>query len=282
MFSAKKQCETQTENAPGTNNGITRGGRHTRSIQELSRYALRYNLTVIAYYITRLYFLTVRVESVNEEAVGQHLQKGGKLFAALWHRRIIAGIGYAKCFCIYRPSVMISQSRDGDLIADVFARMNFRSVRGSSSLNGKKALMAMVDDLSRNSFGVHILDGPKGPRGVIKPGLIVLAKQSGVPNMPVYASVSRAWVLHSWDRCPVPKHFSKIIIRWDQPIAVPQEMNEHPFEEIRLKLEKHMRENQRRNDSRFAWENIICRQKDFGHSSGALPVTGSKNRQSVF
>jgi lysophospholipid acyltransferase (LPLAT)-like uncharacterized protein len=61
---------------------------------------------------------------------------------------------------------MISKSRDGDLIADVYSRMNFRPIRGSSSRDGKKALAAMVDDLKDHPIAVHVLDGPKGPRAL--------------------------------------------------------------------------------------------------------------------
>jgi len=231
--------------------------RHSASLKELTRYALQHNLMIIAYYFVRLFFLTIRIESVNEESVVQHLKNGGKLIAALWHQRIIAVIGYAKRFGYYRPSVMISKSRDGNLIANIFSRMNFRPVRGSSSLNGKQALAAMVDDLRDHSFAVHVLDGPKGPRGVVKPGLVVLAKRSGAPIIPVYISISRAWVLHSWDRCLVPKPFSKIVIRWGRSTAVPKEVDEQVFEEIRLGIEEKMLENQRRDDCLFGWKELI-------------------------
>ena len=233
------------------------GKRLAGFIKSFSLYALKHNLMVVAYYLIRLYFLTIRIESTNEAAVLQHLQKGGKLIVALWHQRIITGIEYAGRFGSYRPSVMISSSRDGDLIASVFGRMNFRPVRGSSSLNGKKALLAMVEDLNRHPLAVQILDGPRGPRGVIKPGLIVMAEQSRVPIIPVYVSASRAWVLRSWDRCLIPKPFSKVMIHWDQPIAVPGEMDEQAFEEFRLGVERRMLENQRRYDRCFGWENLI-------------------------
>lgn len=247
----------RTGDVPTNGKGVGWHRRHSASLKDLTRYALQHNLMVIAYTLVRLYFLTIRIESVNEEVVVQHLKNGGKLIAALWHQRIIAVLDYAKRFGHYRPSVMISKSRDGDLIADIFSRMNFRPVRGSSSRNGKQALAAMLDDLRDHPFAVHVLDGPKGPRGVVKPGLIVLAKQSGAPIIPVYISTSRAWVLHSWDRCLVPKPFSKIVIRWGRPTAVPKEVNEQVFEEIRLGIEKQMLENQRRDDCLFGWKELI-------------------------
>jgi lysophospholipid acyltransferase (LPLAT)-like uncharacterized protein len=54
-----------------------------------------------------------------------------------------------------------------------------------------------------------------------------------------------------------PKPFSKIIVRRDQPITVPRETNEQSFEELRSKLERHMLENQRQDDIRWGWGDII-------------------------
>jgi hypothetical protein len=227
------------------------------SMKTLSEYALRHNLLSIAYAITRLYFLTIRIESVNEDELVRYLKSGNKAIAAIWHQRIIASVGYADRFAQFEPSVMISASRDGDLIADVYRRMKFRPVRGSSTLHGKEALTAMVGDLRDHAFAVHVLDGPKGPRGVVKPGLIALARKSGVPVVPVYISMSRAWVLKSWDRCLVPKPFSKIVIRWDGPRAVAPEMDERTFEEVRGGIEARMLENQRADDHRFGWTDLI-------------------------
>ncbi|MGV8058651.1 MAG: lysophospholipid acyltransferase family protein [Smithellaceae bacterium] len=253
----KRPKENRIVDPLKSGNGSLLLKKYSSAVKALSSYILQNRLMIVAYYITRSYFMTVRIESINEEMVRQHLKNGNKLIAALWHQRILSSIGYAKGFGVYRPSVMISESRDGDMIADVFSRMNFRPVRGSSSRNGKKALAAMLNDLKDHSFAVHVLDGPKGPKGVVKPGLIVLAEKTGIPVVPVYISVNRAWVLRSWDRCLVPKPFSKIVIRWDQPIAISQKMNEQSFEEIRLKLEKHMLNNQRQDDRRLGWQNLI-------------------------
>ena len=238
-------------------NGAGSFKRFSAAFKTLSRYALRHHLLGIAYAIARLYFLSIRIESVNEDALVKYLKGGNKAIAAIWHQRIIASVGYANRFAQFEPSVMISASRDGDLIADVYRRMRFRPVRGSSTLHGKEALTAMVEDLRDHAFAVHVLDGPKGPRGMVKPGLIALARKSGVPVVPVYISMSRAWVLKSWDRCLVPKPFSKIVIRWDVPRAVAPEMDERTFEEVRRGIEAHMLENQRADDRRFGWTDLI-------------------------
>ena len=256
FFSTIRRHKTRQGIIP-TDGNAARNGRHSGSIKEFSRYALQHNLMIIVYYIVRLYFLTIRIESVNEDVIRQYLKSGNKVIAALWHQRIVAVIGYANRFRSYRPSVMISKSRDGDLIADVYSRMNFRPIRGSSSRDGKKALAAMVNDLKDHPFAVHVLDGPKGPRGFVKPGLILMAKESGVSVVPVYISMSKAWTLHSWDRCLIPKPFSKIVIRWDQPRAILRDMDEQTFEVTRQEIETHMLEYQRREDGHFGWKDLI-------------------------
>jgi lysophospholipid acyltransferase (LPLAT)-like uncharacterized protein len=222
-------------------------------IKYLSRFALKYGLMPIAYYLVRAYLLLIKIKAVNEEMVLQHLKSGQKMIAALWHQRIFVVMGYARRFGEYRPSVMISRSRDGEMIAKVFSSFNFRPIRGSSSRGGKEALANMVEDLVHHQLAAHILDGPRGPRGVVKPGLIVMAQLSGVPIVPVYISVNRAWVLDSWDRFIIPKPFSTVVIRWDSPIYVPRSMDNETFEDTRKKIEQHLMENQIRDDREQGW-----------------------------
>ncbi len=222
-------------------------------IKQLSRIAIKFGLIPFAYYFIRMYFSLIKIRTINEDLVINRFKSGQKVIGAIWHQRIILALGYAKRFRVYRPSVMISQSRDGDMIADVYSRFNFRPVRGSSSRGGKEALAAIIADLSQNPFAVHVLDGPRGPKGVVKPGMIVMAQLSGVPIIPAYLSVNRAWVLNSWDRTLIPKPFSTIFVRWGDPIIVPDQLDDETFERTRKQIEDDMKENQIRQDRENAW-----------------------------
>jgi len=222
-------------------------------IKHLSRFALKYGLMPVAHYLVRAYLLLIKIKTVNEEIILRQLKSGQKVIAAIWHQRILVVMGYARKFSGYEPSVMISQSRDGEMIAKVYSRFNFRPIRGSSSRGGKEALMNVVEDLVHHQIAVHILDGPRGPRGVVKPGLIVMAQLSGVPIVPVYISVNRAWVLDSWDRFIIPKPFSTVVIRLDSPIYVPKSMDSEAFEITRKEIEQHLKENQVRDDQEQGW-----------------------------
>ena len=221
--------------------------------KHLSRFALQYGLIPFVHFLVRVYFSLVRIRTINEDIIFNHLEGGEKAIVAIWHQRIVLILSYARRFGVYKPSVMISQSRDGEMIAKVVSRLNFRPVRGSSSRGGKEALNVMITDLNQNPLAAHVLDGPRGPKGVVKPGLIVMTQLSGVPIFPVYISVNRAWVLNSWDHTLIPKPFSTITVRWDNPLVVPAQLDEETFESIRKQIEQHMKENQIRDDQEQGW-----------------------------
>jgi len=226
-------------------------------IKGLSTFAIRHGLVPIAHWILRLYLLTVRIRIFHEEELFAHLHRGGKGIIAVWHQRIFLVISYAQRFKDFTPVAMISKSRDGDLIADVARRLNFRPVRGSSSRGGREALAEMVAQLSTHPLAVHAVDGPQGPRGLVKAGIIRMAQLSGAPIIPVYISVDRAWVLRSWDRFLIPKPFSTVWVRWDDPIPVPATLDNDAFDAIRLQIEKRMLDSQKEDDRQRGWDETL-------------------------
>jgi lysophospholipid acyltransferase (LPLAT)-like uncharacterized protein len=226
-------------------------------VKGLSRFAIKYGLIPIIYAIIRLYFCLIRIRSINENIILDYLHHGGKGIVAFWHQRIPLVLTYARRFGEFAPLVMISQSRDGDIIAGVCRLLNFRPVRGSSSRGGREALAAMVAEFSTQRAAVHAVDGPQGPRGIVKSGLIRMAQLSGVPVMPVTISVNRAWILKSWDRCLIPKPFSTIIVHWDELLPIPDTMDDIAFETIRRETEKRMRENQMADDVNCGWRESL-------------------------
>jgi lysophospholipid acyltransferase (LPLAT)-like uncharacterized protein len=229
----------------------------TTMIKGLSRFTIKYGLIPAIYVVIRLYFCLIRIRSINENKIIDHLQHGGKMIAAFWHQRIPLVLTYARRFGEFTPLVMISQSRDGDIIAEIGRLLNFRPVRGSSSRGGREALAAIVAELATQRAAVHAVDGPQGPRGIIKSGLIRMAQLSGVPIVPLTISVNRAWILKSWDRCLIPKPFSTVLVHWGELLPVPDTMDDSAFESIRLEIEKRMRENQMADDMICGWRESL-------------------------
>ncbi|BBO68117.1 hypothetical protein DSCA_20470 [Desulfosarcina alkanivorans] len=176
------------------------------------------------------------VDTQNETRV---FDAHGTVIYASWHQRFFPGITF---FATRKPiAIMISQSRDGEMIARVVNILGWRSVRGSSSRGGTRALKALRR-LTRKGYRVgHIVDGPQGPFGVVKPGLLTIAQFAGAPIVPVIMSAQRRWVFNSWDRFMVPKPFSRVVIRFAPPITVPRRLEAGAFDALRRDIEKQIK-----------------------------------------
>ncbi len=215
---------------------------------------IKFFLAPLAYVLILLYLSVIRVRVPQEDAILRFVQSGRKGIAAAWHQRFLGVLGYVTKVRYLSLSIMISRSRDGDWIAPVAKLLGLRPIRGSSSRGGREALASMAEDLAANQMAAHIVDGPQGPKGVVKAGLIRLAQLSGAAIIPVYISVDRAWVARSWDRSLIPKPFSRVLVRFGKPMEVPPQMDSEAFEALRLEVEKKMIENHAQDDLNFGWE----------------------------
>jgi hypothetical protein len=179
------------------------------------------------------------------------------VIVAVWHQRLLLGLGYVAKFRNFELAIMISQSRDGDLGAGLAERLGLVPVRGSSSRGGATALAAILKALKKNPAVIHIVDGPRGPKGVVKPGLITMAQLSGAVILPIIASAKKAWILGNWDRFLVPKPFSEVTIEWGQPMAVPRDLDPSGDEELRREIERRLSEGYAAADLRHGWKHPL-------------------------
>ena len=221
---------------------------------QLYQYILLYSVLPLFYYILRLYLFFLRLRVVGEEIALGCLSDYGRVIVAVWHQRFLAAIGYVTKFRHFKPMVMISQSRDGELAARVAKKLGLVPVRGSSSRGGLNAMLTIMEALKDNQAVVHIVDGPRGPKGVVKPGLISMAKMSGAVILPVIVSADKAWVAGSWDRFMIPKPFSRVTVEWGQPFVVPRDIDSERFEELRDAVEKYLSQGHAEADRQAGWE----------------------------
>lgn len=87
----------------------------------------------LAYYIIRLYSLTFRLTVVNEGPWKKRLGDRQAIIMCTWHQQFFAAIRHFKTYSHLNPGLMISQSRDGDLISGVANQTGWHTPRGSSS-----------------------------------------------------------------------------------------------------------------------------------------------------
>jgi lysophospholipid acyltransferase (LPLAT)-like uncharacterized protein len=225
--------------------------------KRLSTLAIKYGLIPLAHNLIRAYLSMIRKTILGEKQIMQALEEDRKVVIAILHQRMFGVIDYAKRFGRFSLGAIISQSRDGDMIAEVVTRLHFHPIRGSSSKGGREALEAIVEYLADHPAAVHAVDGPRGPKGIVKAGIIRIAQRSGAVIYPVIISTDRAWVLKSWDNFLIPKPFSRILIRWGEPIPVPGHLLEDEFEALRRRIEDNILANHARDDLAMGWNHPL-------------------------
>lgn len=204
---------------------------------KINRYIRSKWFIYLLYRFIRMYSWTFNLTIENEEDWLDYLTGGGTVLICAWHQQFFSAIRYFQRYKIYKPSIMISQSSDGEIVAGIANRTGWHTVRGSSSKNGKIALLNMIAKLKETGLAAHIVDGPRGPAGKVKAGVIRLAHATNAVIVPFYVFAENAWRFNSWDRFLLPKPFSKVKLHFGKMIKF---NNQESFEIQRRQLEKIM------------------------------------------
>ncbi|HJQ38209.1 MAG TPA: lysophospholipid acyltransferase family protein [Thermoanaerobaculia bacterium] len=170
---------------------------------------------------------TVRRRHIHPE----HVTESKQHIFVFWHMHIISAF-----YSLWQKPliVMLSRSRDGELIARCVRWFGADSVRGSSTRGGSSALRAIIREAKAGKNLAFTPDGPKGPPRVAKDGTVYAAQMTGLPIVPMAVAATRKKLLRSWDRTMIPLPFSKLTYVYGEPIAVPRDAD---VEEWRKRVE---------------------------------------------
>ena len=189
---------------------------------------------------------TLRVRQHGLENILRFNPRRGQYILAFWHGHLALMV-YAPH---HRPmTVMISQHRDGELIARTMELFGVDVARGSTTRGGAAALRAMLREAQQGKNLAFTPDGPRGPRRIVQPGVIAAAQFTGLPIVPVVISSERKRVLKSWDQMEVPRFFSRIIMAYGEPLEVARGAD---VENNRVELEARMNDLADSIDEKFA------------------------------
>ena len=215
------------------------------------QYLFAWGLGWVGKIAATLLFLTCRVQVKGQEIETRYLKThpGKGLLYASWHRGLIFFVYFYKNL---KFVVMASASRDGELAAQAVTRFGWIPVRGSSSRRGSRALKEMDVLFQQGHRGGLVVDGPTGPAHVAKIGIIVLAKRTGLPIVPVMWNADRAWRISSWDRTIIPKPFSRIVMIYGSELLhVPAHASREMCETLRRQLEDQLHHLMAKTDPYF-------------------------------
>jgi lysophospholipid acyltransferase (LPLAT)-like uncharacterized protein len=168
-------------------------------------------------------------------------RKNQRFIFAFWHNRQVF---FTYTHRAQNFAVLVSRSRDGEVIARTMELSRIGACRGSSSRGGATAVREMMAIFDGGCDLGLSPDGPKGPVYQVKPGIIFLAQKLGVPIIPISNALTNKLVLkRSWDKYQVPFPFGRAVICHGEPIAVgPDDDLEKKGEEVRRGLERATRE----------------------------------------
>lgn len=182
---------------------------------------------LLVYYIIMLIKLTLKIEIIGKE----NMSEDKPYVLALWHNKVVAtvlALGFIK-----KRAGLASPSADGELISVPLEKLGYKMIRGSSGKDSVKGLVQLIKAVKEGYTIGTPLDGPKGPRFEAKQGMMYVAQKSGRPMVFMGAAYSKKWVLSkTWDKCQIPKPFSKVICVISEPFYLEKSIPVEDYKEI--------------------------------------------------
>lgn len=161
--------------------------------------------------LLRLLRKTLKFEVINQETSDRI-----RCIYMFWHRNLLL-------MTLQRidqgAAVMVSSSKDGEMIAGPLSELGYIPVRGSSSRKGSMAMREMIRMSKTISLAITP-DGPKGPCYTFHLGLFQIAYLAKIPIVAVAVNANKEWLFNSWDKFRFPKPFAKLTMIYSDPIWV--------------------------------------------------------------
>jgi hypothetical protein len=168
--------------------------------------------------LVRLLGGTWRIRLINNETSVDAMRRERRpIVFALWHGDLLPLLYHHRNEGV---SVLISEHRDGELIARTAESLGFRTVRGSTSRGASRALVGLARELAAGHDVAITPDGPRGPARSFAPGALIAAQRANAPVIAVGLWADSAWRLGTWDRFKIPRPFTRLRIAYSDPIML--------------------------------------------------------------
>jgi lysophospholipid acyltransferase (LPLAT)-like uncharacterized protein len=164
----------------------------------------------------RMWSYTLRYQREGFGPIERLKSQRQLLVYAIWHDELFPLMHLHRG---ERVIAVVSQSRDGELLARTLAFNGFLLARGSSSRGGLKALISAQRQMHKmGSDAVFTVDGPRGPRHKVKEGAVYLADRAAAHIVPVRVRMAPIKIFHkAWDRFQLPLPFARCLVRYGPP-----------------------------------------------------------------
>lgn len=183
----------------------------------------------IVYKILKFQECFTHIENWNHPDIAQGIY-------VMWHANqfLVHGIPNRN-----KINILISNSLDGQIVANVCEKWGFKVRRGSAGNKGAiSATLQMLNGLKEGESVAIMVDGPRGPYHEVKKGAIVLSQESGVPIIPVHWFSEQFTFRHlpSWDKMTSPIGYCRILNIYGTPIYPDGKSEDELANEIKQSL----------------------------------------------
>lgn len=189
-------------------------------------------VALCASFLLRLWLRTMRYAFRSDFAASPAWMPCRAIYV-FWHENLLFP---AHTHVRLNVATLVSQHRDGELLAQIVRLLGGQVVRGSTRRGGLPAVRAMI----RQGKFSHLAlapDGPKGPRRVVQPGVVFLAARTGMPIIPMGFAYGRCWRARNWDKLALPHPGSFACGVVGQVLQVPESLTRDQLETCRLQLQ---------------------------------------------
>ena len=154
---------------------------------------------------------TWRIQIVGDEGLRAERDEGKPVIITLWHGQMLPLLYRHRG---ERVAILISEHRDGEIIARIAAALGHRTVRGSTTRGAGRALLSLVRQVEAGRDIAVTPDGPRGPAKSFAAGALIVAQRTGAAIIPATVVAKSAWRLKSWDSFMIPRPFARVIISY--------------------------------------------------------------------
>lgn len=182
---------------------------------------------ILSCYMRFLYYSS-RKKFTDTHYLTQFFESGQPAILTAWHNRNVLS---PFAFLSQRPrsrqmAPIASASKDGGLAAWAMWGLGLPCVRGSSSRGGAGALKKMIRFIKDGKDLAFTPDGPRGPLHHVHEGVLLAAKMTGAPIVPLTFAAKDFKQLRSWDGLIIPRPFTKLHFIYGEPIFIARKADE--------------------------------------------------------
>ncbi len=188
----------------------------------------------LARWFIRFLRFTMRLTYVNFDGYRERLDKGGQIILAFWHGRLMM-MPYS--YPGRGITILVSRSKDGDLVSNTVKGFGIESVRGSTSSGWFAGVKGLLRSVKSGRDVAITPDGPRGPGMRAQMGVVQIARATGLPIIPMSFGASKKKVFASWDSFLLPYPFSRGVFICGEPVYVSASAAEVEMEEKRREIE---------------------------------------------